>query len=174
MLPFAANLRDKQATENKELVCRPPPPVTDTCVGIGTVASTAEPVIDLPAPTRNAAAMPSPSLILSGKARVAGVAGWPVAHSRSPRIHGFWLQRCGTDGAHVPWEIRPEQFALAVRGPSVAGFSGIDVTVSRKRAAYEACHVLTPAARRTGSPTTLDNDRVTEVRRRSGTATSWS
>ena len=48
----------------------------------------------------------------------------------------------------MPREIRPEQFALAVRGPSVADFSGIDVTVSRKRAAYEACHVLTPAARR--------------------------
>ena len=99
--------------------------------------------------------MPSPALIPSGKARVAGVAGWPVAHSRSPRIHGFWLRRYGIDGAYVPLAIRPDQFDLAVRGLAAAGFSGINVTVPHKRAAFELCDVLSPAARRAGAANTL-------------------
>jgi len=58
--------------------------------------------------------------ILSGKARLAGIIGWPVEHSRSPRLHGFWLERHGIDGAYVPLPIRPEAFALAVRGLAAA------------------------------------------------------
>ena len=52
-------------------------------------------VVDLPPPTRNAAAM----AILTGHARVAGIIGWPVGHSRSPRLHGYWLEKHGIDGA---------------------------------------------------------------------------
>ena len=36
---------------------------------------------------------------LTGKAKVAGVIGWPVSHSRSPRLHGYWLAEYGIDGA---------------------------------------------------------------------------
>ena len=28
----------------------------------------------------------------------AGVIGWPVEHSLSPKLHGFWLDRYGIDG----------------------------------------------------------------------------
>ena len=45
--------------------------------------------------------------ILSGKARLAGITGWPVSHSRSPRLHGCWLERYGIDGAYVPLPIDP-------------------------------------------------------------------
>ena len=41
-------------------------------------------------------------MTLTGKARLAGVIGWPVAHSRSPRLHGFWLDEYGIDGAYLP------------------------------------------------------------------------
>ena len=41
-------------------------------------------------------------MIVSGKARLAGVLGWPVSHSLSPRLHGYWLQRYGIDGAYLP------------------------------------------------------------------------
>ena len=43
--------------------------------------------------------------ILTGTAKVAGIFGWPVAHSRSPRLHGFWLERHGIDGAYVPFAV---------------------------------------------------------------------
>ena len=41
-------------------------------------------------------------MILSGKARLAGVLGWPISHSLSPRLHGYWLQHYGIDGAYLP------------------------------------------------------------------------
>ena len=38
-------------------------------------------------------------MTISGKAKLAGVMGWPVGHSRSPRLHGHWLERYGIDAA---------------------------------------------------------------------------
>ena len=72
-------------------------------------------------------------------ARVAGIAGWPVTYSRSPRLHGFWLQRHAIDGAYVPLPIRPEDFATAMRGLLAAGFAGANVTIPHKLAAFEIC-----------------------------------
>lgn len=54
-------------------------------------------------------------MILTGKARLAGVLGWPVGHSRSPRLHGFWLQRHGIDGAYLPLPVAAADFAEAAR-----------------------------------------------------------
>ena len=65
--------------------------------------------------------------ILSGKARLAGITGWPVGHSRSPRLHGFWLERYGVDGAYVPLPIEPAQFADRDPWPDAAGFAGVNV-----------------------------------------------
>ena len=46
--------------------------------------------------------------ILTGHARGAGIIGWPVAHSRSPRLHGYWLEKYGIDGAYIPLPIAPD------------------------------------------------------------------
>ena len=70
---------------------------------------------------------------LSGKARLAGVIGWPVAHSRSPRLHGFWLQRYGIDGAYLPFAVRPENLAAALRGLAAAGPSRASTSPCRTR-----------------------------------------
>lgn len=93
--------------------------------------------------------------ILSGKARLAGIIGWPVEHSRSPRLHGFWLERHGIDGAYVPLPIRPDAFALAVRGLVAAGFAGANVTAPHKLAAFEICDTVAASARRAGAVNTL-------------------
>ena len=53
---------------------------------------------------------------LTGKAKVAGLIGWPVSHSRSPRLHGYWLAEHGIDGAYVPLPVVPEKVEMAVRG----------------------------------------------------------
>jgi len=92
---------------------------------------------------------------LSGSARVAGIAGWPVAHSRSPRIHGFWLERYAIDGAYVPLPIRPERFRAAVRGLMAAGFAGINVTIPHKRVAFEICDSVDETARHSGAVNTI-------------------
>lgn len=93
--------------------------------------------------------------ILTGSARVAGIIGWPVSHSRSPRLHGFWLERHRIDGAYVPLPIRPEHFAIGVRGLVAAGFAGSNVTAPHKRAAFEICDRVEDVARRAGAVNTL-------------------
>jgi shikimate dehydrogenase len=102
-------------------------------------------------PAGNVAAMP----ILTGHARVAGIIGWPVAHSRSPRLHGFWLERHAVDGAYVPLAIPPEYFTTAVRGLLQAGFAGANVTIPHKRAAFALCDSVDPSAQRAGAVNTL-------------------
>jgi shikimate dehydrogenase len=93
--------------------------------------------------------------ILSGHTRVAGIAGWPVTYSRSPRLHGFWLQRHDIDGAYIPLPIRPGVFAIAVRGLLAAGFAGANVTIPHKLAAFDVCDAVDDAARRAGAVNTL-------------------
>ncbi len=93
--------------------------------------------------------------ILSGSARVAGITGWPVAHSRSPRLHGYWLQRLAIDGAYVPLPVRPEHFATAMRGLLAAGFAGCNVTAPHKLAAFDICDSVDVTARRAGAVNTL-------------------
>jgi shikimate dehydrogenase len=100
--------------------------------------------------------------ILSGHARVAGIAGWPVTYSRSPRLHGFWLSRYSIDGAYVPLPIRPGEFATAMRGLLAAGFAGVNVTIPHKLAAFDICDVVDDTARRAGAVNTLvfQNDQI--------------
>ncbi len=93
--------------------------------------------------------------ILSGKARLAGVVGWPVAHSRSPRLHGFWLERYAIDGAYVPLAVPPEAFARALGGLVACGFAGLNVTLPHKEAAFALCDEVAPSARRAGAVNTL-------------------
>jgi len=93
--------------------------------------------------------------IPSGHARVAGIAGWPVTYSRSPRLHGFWLQRYGIDGAYIPLPIRPGEFAIAMRGLLAAGFAGANVTIPHKISAFDICDTIDDTARRAGAVNTL-------------------
>jgi shikimate dehydrogenase len=93
--------------------------------------------------------------ILSGKARVAGIAGWPVNHSRSPRLHGFWLDKYKIDGAYIPLPIEPANFADAMRGLMRAGFAGSNVTIPHKEAAFSVCDSIDESARRAGAVNTL-------------------
>ena len=88
---------------------------------------------------------------ISGSARLAGVTGWPVSQSLSPRLHSFWLRELGVDGAYVPLGIRPEDFARAVQGLRLAGFRGLNVTVPHKEAAFAIADRLDEAARAIGA-----------------------
>lgn len=94
-------------------------------------------------------------MTLTGKAMLAGVTGWPVGHSRSPRLHGTWIARHRLDAAYVPLPIHPDHFATAVRGLADAGFRGINVTIPHKEAAFAVCGSVTPRALRAGAVNTL-------------------
>jgi len=92
---------------------------------------------------------------LSGRAKLAGILGWPVAHSLSPRLHGYWLDRYGVDGAYLPLPVRPERLAEGLAALLLLGFRGANVTVPHKEAALAAVDVATPEARRIGAVNTL-------------------
>ena len=100
--------------------------------------------------------------ILSGKARLAGITGWPVSHSRSPRLHGFWLERHGIDGAYLPLPIAPDNFPAAIKGLMLAGFAGLNVTSPHKIAAFAICDTVDDSAKRAGAVNTLvfDNGQI--------------
>ena len=91
----------------------------------------------------------------SGKTRLAGVMGWPVAHSRSPRLHGFWLDQYGIDGAYLPLEVEPDNLPVALSGLSAMGFSGCNLTIPHKVAALELIDEISPRAARIGAVNTV-------------------
>jgi len=93
--------------------------------------------------------------MITGRARLAGVMGWPVAHSLSPVLHGHWLERHGIDGAYVPLAVRPEDLALAFRALPRLGFLGWNVTVPHKEAAFALLDRHDEAAARMGAVNTV-------------------
>ena len=92
---------------------------------------------------------------LTGKSLIAGVFGWPVTHSRSPRLHGYWLQHYGIDGAYLPFATPPEQFERALRALPMLGFRGANVTLPHKEQAFATVDQLTERAQRIGAVNTV-------------------
>lgn len=81
--------------------------------------------------------------------------GWPVAHSRSPKLHNYWLQKYGLLGSYVLLPVQPENLATALAGLPALGFAGCNVTIPHKVTAMELMHELDPMARRMGAINTI-------------------
>ena len=94
-------------------------------------------------------------MTLSGKARLAGLMGWPVSHSRSPRLHNWWIERYGVDGVYVPLAVRPEHLAEALRALPKLGFAGCNLTIPHKEAAVAAMDEVDRQALRIGAVNTI-------------------
>ncbi len=86
---------------------------------------------------------------------LAGVMGWPVAHTRSPAIHNHWIARLGLKGAYVQLPVHPDRLPDAIRGLPALGFAGCNVTVPHKVSAIALMDELTPAARRIAAINTI-------------------
>lgn len=82
---------------------------------------------------------------------MAGVMGWPVMHSRSPKIHNFWLARHGLAGVYVPLAIRAEGLGAALRALPALGFAGCNLTIPHKEAAFAVVDKVDPVAKRIGA-----------------------
>ncbi|MFQ6007278.1 MAG: shikimate dehydrogenase, partial [Woeseia sp.] len=63
-------------------------------------------------------------MMLTGSTRLAGIVGWPVIHSRSPQLHGYWLDKYRIDGVYLPLPVRPENLVSALRALPILGFAG--------------------------------------------------
>jgi shikimate dehydrogenase len=87
--------------------------------------------------------------------RRACVMGHPVAHSRSPMIHGYWLKTLGIPGAYELKDLAPEQFPDFVTHLEKNGFVGGNVTVPHKEAAFRLVDQRDEAAEAIGAVNTL-------------------
>jgi shikimate dehydrogenase len=66
---------------------------------------------------------------------LAAVMGWPIAQSRSPVLHNFWMQQHGLRGTYLPLAIPPERLGAALRALHPLGFAGCNLTIPHKQAA---------------------------------------
>ncbi len=92
---------------------------------------------------------------LTGRSRIAGVMGWPIAHSRSPELHGYWLERYKIEGACVPLAVAPEDLGAALEALSTLGFAGASITLPHKEAALALVAEADDSARRIGAVNTV-------------------
>ncbi|MGH1587464.1 shikimate dehydrogenase [Methylobacterium phyllosphaerae] len=83
------------------------------------------------------------------------VVGHPIAHSRSPLIHGHWLAEHGLAGSYERLDVAPEAFPDFVRGLPASGYRGGNVTIPHKEAAFALADTLTPRAEKIGAVNTL-------------------
>ena len=91
----------------------------------------------------------------SRHAPLAGVIGQPIGHSRSPKLHGYWLNRYSIDGHYIPMPVMPENLAEVLRALPHLGFVGINVTIPHKETVLTLADVVTDRAALIGAANTL-------------------
>lgn len=83
------------------------------------------------------------------------VIGWPIAHSRSPMIHGYWLERYGIAGTYTKRAVPPDEIEAFLAGLAERGLAGCNVTIPHKEAAFRAAAVREDSAEAVGAANTL-------------------
>lgn len=86
---------------------------------------------------------------------LAGVIGSPVAHSKSPRMHGHWLKRYGIPGFYIPMDIGSADLEAALQTLPKLGFVGVNVTIPHKEHVLSLADLVTDRAALIGSANTL-------------------
>ncbi len=82
---------------------------------------------------------------------LAGLMGDPVMHSRSPRLHNYWLKHYGLAGSYVLLGVKQAGLSAALKALPALGFSGCNLTIPHKEAAMAAMDVIDPVARQIGA-----------------------
>lgn len=81
----------------------------------------------------------------------AGVMGWPINHSLSPRLHGFWLERYKIEGRYEAYPVEPAGLPAALRSLKAKGIAGVNLTIPHKVAACSIVDTLDPTGKRIGA-----------------------
>ncbi|MEO0911667.1 MAG: shikimate dehydrogenase [Pseudomonadota bacterium] len=86
---------------------------------------------------------------------LAGVVGWPIGHSLSPRLHGHWLARYNLPGHYIPLGLRPQDFETGIRALPKLGFRGVNLTVPYKETILSMADQITDRASLIGAANTI-------------------
>jgi shikimate dehydrogenase len=87
--------------------------------------------------------------------RLAGVMGWPVAHSYSPVLHRYWLERHGVAGDYVKLAVPPKKLGPALHALPNLGFAGCNLTIPHKEEALAFVDEVDPQAKTIGAVNTI-------------------
>lgn len=85
----------------------------------------------------------------------AGVIGWPVSHSLSPRLHGFWLNKYGIAGSYEAIALPPEHLPNLLSFMEEKGLAGVNVTIPHKEGVLALLQEVDALARRIGAVNTI-------------------
>lgn len=83
------------------------------------------------------------------------VIGWPIAHSRSPLIHGYWLKKYQIDGSYDTQQVAPAQLRGFICGLAENGYTGCNVTIPHKEMSLEHIDRVSPVSASIGSVNTI-------------------
>ncbi len=89
------------------------------------------------------------------KIPLAGVIGHPIAHSKSPQLHGHWLKTHGLPGFYIPMDVAVDDLADVIKTLPKLGFVGVNITVPHKEKVMELADLVTDRASLIGAANTL-------------------
>lgn len=89
------------------------------------------------------------------KIPLAGVIGSPISHSRSPKLHAYWLKQYGIIGHYIPMDIASDDLEEAVRTLPRMGFVGVNITIPHKEHVLRLADLVSDRAALIGSVNTL-------------------
>lgn len=86
---------------------------------------------------------------------LAGVIGHPIAHSKSPQLHGYWLRRYGIKGHYIPMDVGQADLRDVLSTLPKLGFVGLNVTIPHKETVLHLADIVTDRAALIGAANTL-------------------
>jgi len=93
--------------------------------------------------------------VMNNSFTIAGVMGWPIAHSRSPLIHNYWIRQHNLSGAYGAFPVNPANLEAAIRGLQALGLAGCNITIPHKVNAMAYVDWVHPLAQRMGAINTV-------------------
>ena len=85
----------------------------------------------------------------------AAVIGWPIEHSRSPLIHGYWLEKYNICGTYKKLAVAPDRLSEFLMSLAAKGLEGCNVTVPHKEAAFAVADIKDASAVAVGAANTI-------------------
>jgi len=86
---------------------------------------------------------------------LAGVIGHPISHSKSPKLHNYWLSKYNINGFYIPFSVTTDKLQVSIKSLIGLGFNGVNVTIPHKTNVLSFADSVTDRAALIGAANTL-------------------
>ena len=86
---------------------------------------------------------------------LAGVIGHPISHSKSPKLHNYWLSKYNINGFYIPFSVTTDKLQVSIKSLIGLGFNGVNVTIPHKTNVLAFADSVTDRAALIGAANTL-------------------